>query len=174
MEPTLREAEAAFSSIYEHHAPLIRFLTGSGTSRPVALSVAADLCLNVKLRRLLQGDGLDSDAIRPLLEEARLAGAQLDTTALGLLLDANIERLADLVLERPRDLARVSGLNKAAQLVRTLPFKVNLWRAQNACYKILQTHPVTTQNGQNDPGAQELMRQYELLAENFLLRVRRA
>ena len=29
MEPTLRESEAAYGSIYEHHAPLIRFLTGS-------------------------------------------------------------------------------------------------------------------------------------------------
>jgi len=34
MGPTLREAEAAYSSIYEHHAPLIRFLTGSGTPAP--------------------------------------------------------------------------------------------------------------------------------------------
>ena len=58
MEPTLREAEAAYSSIYEHHAPLIRFLTGSGTPRPQVLSVAADLRLNAKLRRVLKGEGL--------------------------------------------------------------------------------------------------------------------
>ena len=95
MEPTLREAEAAYSSIYEHHAPLIRFLTGSGTPRPQVLSVAADLCLNAKLRRVLQGDGLDPEVVRPLLEEARLAGATLDATALGLLLAVNIERLAE-------------------------------------------------------------------------------
>ena len=52
MEPTLKEAEAAYSSIYEHHAPSIRFLKGSGTPRPKVLSVAADLCLNAKLRRI--------------------------------------------------------------------------------------------------------------------------
>ena len=58
MGPTLREAEAAYTSIYEHHAALIRFLTGSGTPRPKVLSVAADLCLNAKLRDVFQGDGL--------------------------------------------------------------------------------------------------------------------
>ena len=140
MEPTLREAEAAYSSIYEHHAPLIRFLTGSGTPRPQTLAVAADLCLNAKLRRVLQGEGLDPEVVRPLLEEARLAGATLDATALGLLLAVNIESLAEQLLEQPDDLARLERLNKAAQLVRTLPFEVNLWKTQNICYKILHAH----------------------------------
>ena len=140
MEPTLREAEAAYSSIYEHHAPLIRFLTGSGTPRPRVLSVAADLCLNAKLRRVLQGDGLDSEVVRPLLEEARLAGATLDATALGLLLAVNIESLAEQLLEQPFDLSRLERLNKAAQLVRTLPFEINLWKTQNICYKLLHAH----------------------------------
>ena len=140
MGPTLREAEAAYSSIYEHHAPLIRFLTGSGTPRPQVLSVAADLCLNAKIRRVLQEEGLDPEVVRPLLEEARLAGATLDATALGLLLAVNIESLAEQLLEEPFDLARLERLNKAARLVRTLPFEVNLWKTQNICYKLLHAH----------------------------------
>ena len=151
MEPTLREAEAAYSSIYEHHAPLIRFLTGSGTPRPQVLSVAADLCLNAKLRKVLQGEGLDPEVVRPLLEEARLAGATLDATALGLLLAVNIESLAEQLLEQPDDLPRLERLNKAAQLVRTLPFEVNLWKTQNICYKILHAHCPNLQ-GEGRPG----------------------
>ncbi len=173
MESTLREAEAAYSSIYEHHAPLIRFLTGSGTPRPQVLSVAADLCLNAKLRRVLQGDGLDSEVVRPLLEEARLAGATLDATALGLLLAVNIESLAEQLLEQPVDLSRLERLNKAAQLVRTLPFEINLWKTQNICYKILHAHcPIFKEEaGLGDQDAQEWLRHYTVLAENFLLRV---
>jgi hypothetical protein len=173
MEPTMREAEAAYSSIYEHHAPLIRFLTGSGTPRPSVLSVAADLCLNTKLRRVLHGDGLDSEVVRPLLEEARLAGATLDATALGLLLAINIESLAEQLREQPLDLSRLERLNKAAQLVRTLPFEVNLWKTQNICYKILQAHcpDFKKEAGLGDQNAQEWLRQYTILAENFLLRV---
>ncbi|SPF47441.1 Alpha-amylase/alpha-mannosidase [Syntrophobacter sp. SbD1] len=173
MGPTLREAQAAYSSIYEHHAPLIRFLTGSGTPRPRVLSVAADFCLNAKLRRVLQEEGLDPEVIRPLLEEARLAGATLDATALGLLLAANIESLAEQLLDNPGDLSCVERLNKAAQLVRTLPFEVNLWKTQNICYKILQAHCPNSEEkaGPSVQNAKEWRRHYTVLAENFLLRM---
>ncbi|MGO9021294.1 MAG: DUF3536 domain-containing protein, partial [Syntrophobacteraceae bacterium] len=172
MGPTLREAEAAYSSIYEHHAPLIRFLTGTGTPRPQVLSVAADLCLNAKIRMVLQGDGLDPEVVRPLLEEARLAGATLDATALGLLLAANIENMAEQLLEQPDDLSRLERLNKAAQLVRTLPFEVNLWKTQNICYKILHARcsNFKEEAGPDDRNAKEQLRHYTALAENFLIR----
>ncbi len=172
MGPTLREAEAAYSSIYEHHAPLIRFLTGSGTPRPQVLSVAADLRLNAKLRRLLQEEGLDPEVVKPLLEEARLAGANLDATALGLLLAANVEHLAEQLLEQPDDLSRLERLNKAAQLVRTLPFEVNLWKTQNICYKILHVNcpNFNEKAGLGDQNAKEWLRHCTVLAENFLLR----
>ncbi|MGC2692352.1 MAG: hypothetical protein WA228_06615 [Desulfobaccales bacterium] len=169
MEPTLIEAEAAYSSIYEHHAPLIRFLTGSGTPRPQVLAVAADLCLNAKIRKVVRKEGLDPEVVRPLLEEARLAGATLDATALGLLLAVNIESLAEQLHEEPEDLSRLERLNKAAQLVRTLPFEVNLWKTQNICYKILQAHYPNFEKKARlgDQNAQEWLRHYTVLAENF-------
>jgi alpha-amylase/alpha-mannosidase (GH57 family) len=176
MEPTLREAEAAYSSIYEHHAPLIRFLNGSGTPRPKVLSVAADLCLNAKLRRVFQGDGLDPQVVRPLLEEARLAGAVLDEVALGLLLKINIERLAQQVLEQCEDLSCMERLNKAAKLVRTLPFEVNLWQIQNICYKILHTKwaGFKEKADQGDKNAQEWLRNCTEVSENFKLQTPQA
>lgn len=173
MGPTLREAEAAYSSIYEHHAPLIRFLTGSGAPRPQVLSVAADLCLNAKLRGVLRGDGLDPEVVRPLLEEARLAGATLDATALGLLLAVNIERLAEQLLEHPDELSRLERLNKAAKLVRTLPFEVNLWKTQNICYKILHSccSDFREKADSGDENARAWIHSSMVLAENFRIRM---
>jgi hypothetical protein len=64
-------------------------------------------------------------------------------------------------------------LNKAAQLVRTLPFEINLWKTQNICYKLLHAHcPIFKEEaGLGDQNAEEWLRQYTLLAENFSLRV---
>jgi hypothetical protein len=173
MEPTLREAEAAYSSIYEHHAPLIRFLTGSGTPRPKVLAVAADLCLNAKLRGMLNEEGLEPEMVGPLLEEARLAGANLDAPALGLLLAVNIERLAEQLLEQPDDVSLMQRLNKAASLVRTLPFEVNLWKTQNICYKVLHTccTDLKKETDSGDENARELIHNATLLAENFKIRM---
>ncbi len=101
-----------------------------------------------------------------------MAGATLDATALGLLLAVNIESLAEQLLEQPDDLSRLERLNKAAQLVRTLPFEVNLWKTQNICYKILHAHCPNFKEkaGLGDQNAKEWLRHYTVLAENFLLR----
>ena len=173
MEPTLREAEAAYGSLYEHHAPLIRFLKGAGAPLPKGLALAAELCLNAKLRGSLQGEGLEPEVVRPLLEEARLAGATLDATALGLLLAVNIEHLAEQLLEQPDDLSRMERLNSAAKLVQTLPFEVNLWKTQNTCYKLLHTYwsDFKEKAGLGDKNAQEWIHNCTVLAENFRLRV---
>jgi hypothetical protein len=173
MGPTLREAEAAYSSLYEHHAPLIRFLTGSGTPRPKVLSAAADFCLNAKLREMLQGEGLDPEMVKPLLEEARLAGANLDATALGLLLAGNIERLAEQLLEQPEDVSLIEKLNKAAKLVQTLPFEVNLWKTQNICYRILHTCCTDFKEKANsgDEKAREWIHHSTVLAEDFRIQL---
>jgi hypothetical protein len=173
MEPTLREAEAAYSSIYEHHAPLIRFLNGSGTPQPKVLSVAAAFCLNAKLRRALEGEGLEPQVVQPLLEEARLADATLDATALGLLLTANIERLAEQLLAQPDDVSLMERLNKAASLVRVLPFEVNLWKTQNICYNILHTccTDFKEKADSGDENARAWILSSTLLAENFRIQL---
>ena len=129
--------------------------------------------MNAKIRNVVQREGLDPEVVRPLLEEARLAGATLDATALGLLLATNIESLAEQLLEQPDDLARLERLNKAAQLVRTLPFEVNLWKTQNICYKLLhaQYPKFKEEAGLGDKTPKNGYARYTVLAENFLLRV---
>jgi alpha-amylase/alpha-mannosidase (GH57 family) len=173
MEPTLREAEASYSSIYEHHAPLIRFLKGSGMPLPKGLVLAAELSLNAKVRGALQGEGLEPEVVQPLLEEARLAGAALDATALGLLLTVNVEQLAEQLLEQPGDLSRMESLNRAAKLVRTWPFDVNLWKTQNICYNIVHTHWTDFKEKADlgDKGSREWIRNCAVLAGNFWIRV---
>ncbi|MDQ7784818.1 MAG: DUF3536 domain-containing protein [Desulfomonilaceae bacterium] len=172
MEPALREAEASYYSIYEHHAPLIRFLTGSGMPLPRGLAFAAELTLNAKLRRAFQGDGLDPEVVLPLLEEARLAGVNVDGTSLGLLAAGNVEHLAEQLLEQPDDLSCMETLNRAASLVRTLPFEVNLWKTQNICYNIVHTHwsKFKKKAGRGDGSAREWIRKCTVLAGNFWIR----
>ena len=81
----------------------------------------------------------------------------------------NIERLAEQLLEQPDDLSRMERLNKAAKLVRKLPFAVNLWKTQNICYNILHTNWADFQKkaGMGDKDSQEWIRDGTVLAENF-------
>lgn len=169
MAPTLEEAEAAYDGIYEHHAPLIRFLKGSGAPSPKVLSLAADMCLNTRLGQAFQGEAPEIEAIKPLLEEAQLAGANLDGVRLGLLLKVNIERMAEHLFEQPDDFACMERLNKSARLARIVPFEVNLWKTQTICFKVLHAHwpEFKDKADQGEKEAQEWIRNATLLAENL-------
>jgi hypothetical protein len=83
------------------------------------------------------------------------------------------ERLAEELLGQPDDLSLMEKLNRAAQLLRTLPFEINLWKTQNICYKILQTHcpNFNEKTRLGDETAKELLRHYTVLADHFSLRV---
>ncbi|MFP5222136.1 MAG: DUF3536 domain-containing protein [Acidobacteriota bacterium] len=172
MASTLEEAEVSYRVVYEHHAPLIRFLNGSGAPKPQVLSTAAELTLNTKLRKEFQNQELDFQTVKPLMEETQLAGVQLDATGLGYQLKNKIERLADELLEEPEDVARIEKLNKAMELVRKLPFEVNIWKPQNVCFKILhaQWTAMKEKADKGDAQAQEWMRHANVLADNFSIR----
>lgn len=169
MEPTLKEAQAAYDIVYEHHAPLILFLKGAGTPQPKVLSVAADMCLNAKLGKAFAGEEPDIQTIKPLLEEAQLAGVTLDATRLGLVLKITIERMAERLYENPGDFICMEQLNNIATLARSVPFEVNLWKPQTLCFKIIHTYWPEFKNKavQGDNEARKWIRNATLLAENF-------
>jgi hypothetical protein len=92
LEATLAEAEATYRQIYEHHAPLMRFLNNlsmplDDLSVPVpkALQMAISFIIIMDLRRAFEADAPNLGRIRTLLEEARLWRLELDTADLGLL-----------------------------------------------------------------------------------------
>jgi len=173
MEPTLEEALAAYEAVYEHHAPLIRFLKESGTPSPKVLYVAADICLNAKLGKAFQSDELELQTVKPLLEEAQSTGVTLDAVRLGLLIKLTIEGMAERLLENPGDLSCMEKLNKAAILSRAMPFEVNLWKPQTLCFQIIHAHwpEFKGKAVQGGNAAKEWIRQATLLAENFSVKL---
>jgi len=90
-----------------------------------------------------------------------------------LLLAANIEHLAEELLEQPEDVSLMEKLNKAAKLVQVLPFEVNLWKTQNICYKILHTccPDFKEKADAGDENARGWIHNATVLAENFRIRM---
>jgi hypothetical protein len=135
---TLDEAETVYRQLYEHHAPLMRFLGDLRTPLPKAFRTTAEYALNSHLRRAFSADELDIQRIRSLLEEARVGGVDLDATTLEFTLRKSVERLADRVRETPDDIGELSALRDAIELLGSLPFAVAVWSVQNVCYDLRQ------------------------------------
>ncbi len=144
---TMAEAEAAYTQIYEHHAPLMGFLSGMGAPLPKMLHLTAEFVLNTALRKEFMADELDLERVQSLLDTAAREKIQWDEAWLGYALTKRFARMADDLAVKPRE-DSLHRFNQAVDLVRSLPFEVDLRRVQNVYYQLLQhVYPVVLKEG---------------------------
>ena len=138
IEENLAESEAVYSRLYDDQAALLRFLIGLKIPLPPAFQAAASVAINGRLRRELEADPLAVDRINSLLEQARAAQVDIKAEALAFSLKRSIDRLANALQEDPGDERVLNRLLEAVTLARSLPFPVDLWKAQNQYYHVGQ------------------------------------
>jgi hypothetical protein len=135
----LADAEAAYSQLYAHHAPLMRFLVSLELPIPLAFKTAAQFILQLHLRRVLQEEIVAVREARTYLEQARLVGVDIVDVGVSYLWRQNLEHLATRLAATPDDLASLETLTGIAQLITEQGYDVDLWHTQNECYKLVQS-----------------------------------
>ena len=136
---TLDEVEDGLRDVFERHAPLMRFLRTLGTPLPRAFAAAAELVLNVDLRRAVAHPEADPEEVRKLLGETAALGVDLDVKGLSYALENALESLVERLQERPRDTELLRRVDTVVALARSAPFAVDLGQAQNRYYELLRT-----------------------------------
>jgi alpha-amylase/alpha-mannosidase (GH57 family) len=171
------EAESELRHVYAQHAPLMRFLKTLGTPLPKAFAAAAELVLNVDLRRALTASDtapeIDSEAVAKLLAARASLGVELDVQDLSFALKGALDAQMDRLRERPADPDLLQRVDATVALARTSPFDVDLWQAQNGCYELLQSiYPEQREKSETgDAAAAEWVRRFRTLAERLAVRV---
>jgi len=172
LSATLGEAEMLYRQIYEHRAPMMRFLTALHIPLPKAFQSAAEIVLNGYLRRVFEQEEIDMERINGLLETAKVEGISLDNATLEFAFRKNIERMAERFAAEPTE-AHLRLLDTAASLLRSLPFTVDLWKDQNAYYGMLKNvYPKMRENKERgDELAQALIDGFEALGQKLAVKV---
>lgn len=134
---TLGEAETAFRQLYERYVPLVQLHGRLGVPLPKVLQLAAEFAINVQLGRAFDEPELVESHVRSLLQQAQTANVGLDGPTLSFKLARHLERLADRLLEE-EDVDAFQRFEHAFDLVRSLPFEVDLWRVQNSVHRLRQ------------------------------------
>jgi hypothetical protein len=138
VDSTMGEAEAMYRQVYEHHAPLMRFLSELHMPPPPILRTTAEFVLGSAVRRALADPELDLDRIRMLLHAARHDGVNLDISclesALRQRLNAEVERWA----RKPGDPGALEMVEALVSLSRVPPLDVDLWKSQNVYYQLVE------------------------------------
>jgi len=142
LNSTLSEMEDALRKIYEDHASLLHFLTESGVAAPPALALAANFAINASLRRAIEAEPFDPSEIEDLFIRATTDQVTVDTTALSFACAERIKQAMvqlELASEADKDIDENLAMALAiAVALRTMPFDVNLWQAQNIWNDILR------------------------------------
>lgn len=136
LRSSLEEVETFHSTLYEHDAPLIRFLAELKLRIPPPLQDLAQHVLNTRLRQALNRRPLEPEAVHALLEEAKLCKAELDASGLGFALQKAVESIAFDFSRAPEDISLLKQWNAATGLIQELSFNANLWSAQNLFYRL--------------------------------------
>jgi len=136
IEDTLAEAEAAYRQLYENHAPLMRFLSELWIPLPKSFQGAAEFYLNTSLRRALEAEPFDRARIAALLEEAKGLRVPVEGISLGYSLKTMIDHLAEQLRGQPTELSLLQQFEVMVGLARSLPFEVDLWKAQNIFFDL--------------------------------------
>jgi hypothetical protein len=143
LSAAVSEAEAAYRGIFEHHAPLMRFLAEAGIPMPASFQTAAELVINANLQRALEEQPIDADRIASVLADVSAWGIELDDAAIAFTAERALERFGDRLERQPDDLQTVSEFATSAAAARQLPFVVDLWHPQNSFWQVAQfTLPV--------------------------------
>jgi hypothetical protein len=137
---TLSEMEASNRQVYEHHAPLMRFLSELGIPLPPSFRAAAELVLNSALREAVRSGVTDFDHAQTLLRDVQDWKVNIDAAGIAFDTKRTIDRLADDWWVDPTDMKALSQLGAAVALAKTMPFQVDLWKAQNVFYEVLQAY----------------------------------
>jgi hypothetical protein len=121
-------------------------------------------------------DKLDVTRIQHLIDEAKEQGISLDGATLGFALRKTIKKLSEQLLADPDNIDLMKTLEEATGIARNLPFEVNVWKAQNNFYQLLQKiYPNRLEKArQGDAVSGEWIEHFVLLGQNLAVKVDRA
>ncbi|HUF53371.1 MAG TPA: DUF3536 domain-containing protein [Dehalococcoidia bacterium] len=139
---TMSEMEAPYRQIFEHHAPLMRFLMDVGFPMPASFKSAAQLVLNSRLRDALQDGGAVATDLDDIIRDARDWNVELDTAGLAYTAQHAVEAVARSFAEAPQDFDLLVRFERRIAVLKRLPFSVDLSSIQNMYWRVLQsTYP---------------------------------
>lgn len=167
-DSTLSEAETAFRQLHDQYDPLMRLHASLGVPLPPVLQLAAEVDLNLRLRRLLAQKDLPLGQVEDLLSDARNERVTLDAATLMSLEDA-IEGTADRFYQDPKDIDAIAQCQAAIALLHKAAVDVDLRSLQNQYYLMKQTVRPRFEASAHDGSteARQWLRYFDALGETL-------
>jgi alpha-amylase/alpha-mannosidase (GH57 family) len=136
MDEKMEEFANAYRTMYENNNVLAVFLHEAGIPIPEIFLATAEFILNFDVREAFLEEKINEEKILSLLNNIKKWNIPIHAVELEFVARRTLEGLMYKLFEAPTDLSLLSEVQKMVELVRELPFVINLWQAQNVYYKM--------------------------------------
>ncbi len=135
LEPALAQVDAAYAHIYEQNAPIARFLRSLGLEVPHRIQIVGTFVLSQALSRALEKEPPDLLRAAEIAAEAAREGIALDEPTVSIAAHEALRRGATLPGPAAEDPGQIEQLLGLSRFIKSLPFSVDLWVAQEAFFE---------------------------------------
>jgi alpha-amylase/alpha-mannosidase (GH57 family) len=175
LDQTVGEMEDSLRKIYEDHASLLHFLTDAGMNPPPALALAASFATNASLRRAIEAEEFDTALVADLLNRAANDHVTLDAHILAFAAGQRMKRAMVRLEAAATDQQPDASLNalyaalEIAESIRSMPFEVVIWQAQNIWNDLLQRSDATYWSHEWKAGFKQLGESMNIAVEELVV-----
>lgn len=170
---TLEDFENAYRQMYENNRILMGFLQETGMPVKKAFLSAAEVTLNVDIKRAFTEEVLDADRIQSLIKDIRRWNISLDSVDIEFAARRRLEERMEKLYTNPQDSDLLQEILKRLELIKLLPIEMNFWQIQNIYYKIARTTycEILKRANSGDENAMKWVNSFKYLGEMLFFNI---
>jgi hypothetical protein len=132
----MEEFDHAYRAMYENNNVLAMSLREAGIPVPKIFLTTAEFILNFDMKKTFTEENIDGEKVRNIMNEMQRWNMMIDSVELEFIIRRTLEGKMDKLYKDPTDLSLLSEIQKLLELIKSMPFSINLWQAQNIFYRL--------------------------------------
>jgi alpha-amylase/alpha-mannosidase (GH57 family) len=172
LRSTLEGVEISFRRMYEENYPIMGFLKSLQMPLPKHLTVAAEYIINMDLKRVFEGEDVDTERLENLINETKKWSLEIDKGTIGFVATSWLNALMEKLRRQPEEVASLVKIEKVLQLLKSLSVELDFWKPQNECYSIERklTHSMKERAAKGDDLAKRWVEVFPQLCSHLHLK----
>jgi alpha-amylase/alpha-mannosidase (GH57 family) len=170
IKDAMKKATELNEIVYHDNSALLRFLKEARIPQPKPFRAATEIAINAKIKQLLSDEEPDVETLSQLISEAKDLSIPLDQEMIGYEASERVAKEFRKLKETGSEVAMLEKTQKLLAVLAQLPFKLNLWTAQNAAFELIQGRYRTIKDSQKTDD-QKWVQAFRGLCESIGLRL---
>lgn len=131
LKTTLADAEASLRQIFENHYSIMSALKENNIPLPKAFATSVEFILDADFRKSMEGDELDFDTTKKIVQEFKKWDLHPDRILLGYISSFRLNKIMAKLQADPKNASLLKEIDDLLLMLKDFPLDLDLWKSQN-------------------------------------------